>query len=145
MDNFDRLIRFDSIRLFKILEIIYYTLLSFIITLIIANLLDDKDVASFIFKKYDFEKANILKLFIDIIIDLIFLVLLMYYLKKLLNCIPFVFASLNKKYKPSMKDEVNIGIGIGSGIILYVSLETIKLKLKVLDKKLKSYINILKS
>ena len=30
-NSFDRLIRFDSIRLFKLLEIVYYTIISFII------------------------------------------------------------------------------------------------------------------
>ena len=36
---FDRLTRFDIIRGIKLLEIIYYTLISFIITLIITNFL----------------------------------------------------------------------------------------------------------
>jgi hypothetical protein len=135
--NIRSLLRFDNIRLFKLLEIVYYALISFFVTLLVANILEDDNYMPYIFKNYDYEKASIGKLLLDIIIDLSFLCVFLYYLKKLLSCIPFVLAPLNKKYKASMKGEVLVGIGLGTGIILYTSLFTIKDKLKVLDEKLK--------
>ena len=53
-------------------------------------------------------------------------------------CIPFVFAPLNKKYIPSLKDEVSTGVNLGFGLILYTSLATISEKLKALDIKIKN-------
>mgnify|MGYP003682409577 FL=1 len=138
--NLESLLRVDSIRLFKLLEIVYYALISFFVTLIVANILEDDDTLPFIFKKYDYEKAPMGKLLIDIVIDLTFLCVFLYYLKKLLTCIPFVLAPLNNKYNPSMKGEVMVGIGLGTGIILYTSLYTIKDKLKVFDEKFKDLI-----
>jgi len=138
---FDRLIRFDSIRLFKLLEIIYYTIISFIITALFANLLENKNLFPFVFKHYDYEKHEIGYLLKDIIVDLSILTIFIYYLTKFLSCIPFIFSSLNKKYKPSMKGEVTVGIVLGSGIILYKSLYTINDKLKSFNIKLKEYID----
>ena len=135
--NVESLLRFDIIRLFKLLEIVYYALISFFVTLLVANILEDDNYMPYIFKNYDYEKASIGKLLLDIIIDLSFLCVFLYYLKKLLSCIPFVLSRANKAYKSSMKGEVMVGIGLGTGIILYTSLFTVKDKLKVLDEKLK--------
>ena len=46
----DRLIRFDDIRVMKLIEIIYYTIISFIITLIFTNLIEDDNLFPFAFK-----------------------------------------------------------------------------------------------
>ena len=138
---FERLIRLDSIRLLKLLEIVYYTIISFIITAIFGNLLENKNLFPYAFKDYDYEKQDIKFLLKDIIIDLIILTIFLYYLKKSLACIPFIFGGLNKKYKSSMKGEVTVGIILGTGIILYISLTSITGKLKVFNSKLKLYID----
>ena len=138
---FERIIRVDDIRLFKLLEIIYYTIISFIITAIFTNLLENKNLVPFVFKHYDYEKTEISYLLKDIIIDLSIIAVYLYYLKKTLGCIPFIFGNLNKKYISSMKGEVMIGIGLGSGFIFYKSLYTIDGKLKVFNDKLKKYID----
>lgn len=140
---FNRLIRFDNIRLFKLLEIVYYTIISFVITAVFTNLLENKNLVPFVFKHYDYEKAEMGYLLKDIIIDLSIITVYLYYLKKSLACIPFIFSGLNNKYKPSMKGEVTVGIAFGSGIILYKSLYTISDKLGVFNKKLKEYIDSL--
>jgi len=137
-NNFKNLMRLDSIRIFKLIEISYYAIISFIITLFIANIVEDDKYMPYLFKSYDFEEASSAELLIDIIIDLVFLVSFIYYLKKLLMCIPFVFAPLNKKYIPSLKDEVSTGVNLGFGLILYTSLATISEKLKALDIKIKN-------
>jgi len=138
----ERLIRIDSIRLFKLLEIFYYTIISFIITNIFTKFINNDNIFPYVFKTYDNDKESTFRLIKDITIDSLVLVVFIYYLKKILNCIPFIFAPLNKKYKPSMKGEVYIGIGLGTAFPLYISLyDSIKSKLKVLNKRLDKIID----
>ena len=72
--------------------------------------------------------------------DLI-LVLFIYYLKKILSCIPFIFAPLNNKYKPSMKGEIYIGLGLGSAAPLYSSLYlSVKNKMEIIIERIKKHL-----
>tara|TARA_B100000963_G_C22115792_1_gene446863 strand:+ start:44 stop:487 length:444 start_codon:yes stop_codon:yes gene_type:complete len=134
----ERLIRFDSIRLFKLFEIFYYTIISFIFTIIFII---STEKLSFNFKIYENEKkdgVDNITLIKEILFDLLILVLFIYYLKKILGCIPFIFAPLNKKYKPSIKGEIYIGIGLGSAAPLYSSLYfSIKNKMEILNERIK--------
>jgi len=142
MNNFDRLVRFDSIRIFKLLEIFYYTIISFILTYVFTTLINNDNIIPYVFKTYENDEESNITLIKDIFIDLMVLVIFIYYLKKLLSCIPFIFAPLNKNYKPSMKDEVYVGIGLGSSLVLYDSLYySIKSKLKVLNKRVNKVID----
>mgnify|MGYP001250881412 CR=1 FL=1 len=138
---FDRLTRFDSIRAIKLLEIIYYTLISFLITLIITNFLENDEIISIVFKKYDYSKVSFYELLKDITIDISILVIYLYYLKKLLSCIPSLLVYLDKNYVSNKKNEATIGVSLGTGVIIYTSLSTIKDKLKELDIRIKKYIN----
>ena len=121
--NINNLLRFDKIRLFKLLEITYYAIISLMITGLVTSILVNDNLVPYIFKTYDYEKANITELFIDIAIDLVILVIYIYYLNKVIKCIPFIFYGLNKNYVPSMKGENIVGIGLGSGLILWPALE----------------------
>jgi len=136
----ERFIRFDDIRIMKLIEIIYYTILSLVITIFTSNILES-DSLYFIFKKYDYEKKDTYLLIKDIIIDVAILTIYLYYLKKLLSCIPFILNPLVPKYKSGMKNEITTGIILGSGIILYTSLTTIKEKLKELNIRVKKYVD----
>ena len=140
----ERLLRFDSIRVFKLLEIFYYTIISLIITYIFTTILHSDIILPYVFKTYDNDKESNIILIKDIFIDLLVLVIFIYYLKKILSCIPFIIAPLNKYYKPSMKGEVYIGIGLGSSLVLYNSLyDSISSKLKVLNKRVNKLIDSL--
>ena len=55
---FERIFRLDSIRLFKLFEIVYYTIISFIITLIVGKLVENDNYMPYIFKTYDYEKVD---------------------------------------------------------------------------------------
>jgi hypothetical protein len=137
----ERLIRFDSIRLFKLFEIFYYTVISFIFTIIFIISVEK---LSFNFKIYGNTKkgeVDNITLIKDILIDLLILVLFIYYLKKILSCIPFIFAPLNNKYKPSMKDEIYIGLGLGSAAPLYSSLYlSVKNKMEIIIERIKKHL-----
>lgn len=121
----------------KLIEIVYYTLISFILTLIVTNLLENDEIIPGIFKKYDYEKVDIYDLLKDVIIDISILSIYLYYLRKLLACIPSLPQYLNKNYISNKKGEVIVGVTLGTGIIIYTSLSTIKDKLKALDIKIK--------
>ena len=144
--DIDNLLLLDDIRLFKLIEIVYYSLISFIITVILGNVLENDDYMPYFFVTYDYEKEDIYTLFKDILLDITAIVIILYYVKKILRCIPFIFAPLNKKYKPSMKGEVDVGIVVGMGLVLYTSLITIKDKIKAFDVKIKekmdNFINV---
>ncbi len=137
----DRLIRFDDIRVMKLIEIIYFTIISFIITLIFTNLIEDDNLFPFAFKKYKYSEFSTFELLKDIIIDLSILAIYLYYLKKLLACIPFILNPLVPKYKSNMKNEISTGIILGLWIVIYTALPTIKDKIKELDVKIKKYID----
>ena len=54
IDNaYKRLVRLDDIRLFKLIEISYYTLISFVLTLITANILENDNYIQCILKYYN--------------------------------------------------------------------------------------------
>ena len=133
-----RLIRFDSIRLFKLIEIFYYTIISFVFTVIFIISIEKSSVIFKIYEKKEESEIDNSTLIKDILIDILVLVLFMYYLKKILSCIPFIFAPLNNKYKPSMKGEIYIGLGLGSAAPLYSSLYlSVKNKMEIIIERIK--------
>ena len=58
------------------------------------------------------------------------MIVYLYYLKKFLSCIPSLPGFFSKKYVSNKKSEVTIGISLGTGIIIYTALHSIKDKLK---------------
>ena len=134
-NDFKRLFRFDSIRLFKLLEICYYSIIAFILTLITIGIFEDDSIFPFFLidnpEEKEYSYINLLSI---TLFDIAFIVIIIYYLTKILKCIPFLFKYFNKKYKPSFKNEMNTGINIGIGMILYYSLHS-------LDKKIKKLID----
>ena len=135
-----KILQFDNIRLFKLLEMCYYSIISFLLVIIIANILENDHLFPYFFKTYDYDKETYLSLLKDVLIDLVVLVIIIYYLKKIIRSIPFIFAPLNRKYIPSKKNESTIGTDIGMSIVFFISLKTIKSKLLALDTKFKKYI-----
>ena len=128
-NNLKRLFRFDSIRLFKLLEISYYSIIAFFLTLITINIFENDHLFPLFLIDYPEEKEiGYIKLLLNTFFDIAFIVIIIYYLRKILNCIPFLFKSFNKKYKSSLKDEMNIGITIGMGMVIYYTLHSIKKK-----------------
>ena len=134
----ERLIRFDSIKLLKLIEIFYYTIISFIFTVIFIISIDKSSFNFIVYENKRESEIDNFTLIKDILIDILVLVLFMYYLKKILSCIPFILAPLNNKYKPSMKGEIYIGLGLGSAAPLYSSLYlSVKNKMEIIIKRIK--------
>jgi len=129
----ERLFRFDIIRLNKIVELIYYMLIGFVLTIIFANLLENDDFVPYVFKTYDYEKASISTLVFDVVTDLSIFVIFFYYIRKIAISIPFVFSG--KNYTPNIKNEAGIGVEMGVYIIIFTSLKTLNGKLEALNNK----------
>lgn len=131
--NLKTLFKFDKIRLCKLLEMSQYCIIGFTFTLIIGNFLN-----IYVLSDDDLRNQSSLYLFFNIMIELIIIVIILYYIKKLVNCFPYMFSFINKKYIPSFKNESNNGYIIGSSIILMITLTNLDDKLNELDKRFKN-------
>ena len=135
-EKFKSLIRLDSIRLMKLLEMSYYAVISFLVVLTLGNFVNNSGYMRILFDD-ELERENIYRLVFDIIVELCFLVIIFYYLKKFLKTIPFIFSFLNRNYKPSLKSESEFGINIVMGIIMFETLGKVKDKIKIANEEFK--------
>lgn len=105
----ESLFRFDSIRISKLLEVSQYAIIASLIGLLFGGLLNK------IFPKYDEDKP-IYHLLLEISLQMIAIVISIYYITKFVNNIPFLF-HYDKNYIPSKKGEAARGVTIGLSII----------------------------
>ena len=129
------LLKYDSIRILKLLEMIQYSIIGFILTLLIGNIIND-----IFFYEYDVQTLTTIQLINYILIELIIIVILVYYIRKMVLIIPFFFIFLNNKYIPSKKNEASIGYIVGTGIILTQTITKLNEKITELDKRFKNYL-----
>ena len=134
-NRINNLLRFDKIRLCKLLEISQHCLFGFSFTLLFGNLINS------IFYDDDIEELSTIYLILIIFIELILTVLIVYYIRKIIIIIPFLFSFITNKYVPSKKDEVSNGYVIGSTLILTITLENLNKKFEELDRRIKNFFN----
>lgn len=101
------------IYLFKLLEIFQYVLLSFIISLIVANFLNNTIFPYIVTNKYH--------IILKVTIYLFILSSIYYLITRYVSRIPFILGFLAKKYgyKPSLKNENIRGTELGVGFIFF--------------------------
>ena len=128
-DNFERLIRFDTIRISKLLEMIQYAVIVFILAFFIGSATD----SLFPLPKPE-EKISDFDLYKDIFLQLCLIVISVYYITKIAQVIPFFF-SLSDKYIPSAKDENMKGAGIALAIIFVGVQKNFQGRIELLKKK----------
>lgn len=83
-DRFKKLVSFDKVRLYKLLEISQYILLYLLISMPISVLLEE------IFPDVD-ENKSTWKIMIEIILQIIALGILIFYIMKVVKLVPFIF------------------------------------------------------
>lgn len=114
----DRVFKFDIIRILKIMEISQYSIISFLISLLIGKYIND------LFDHYDEHKYYI-KLLYELILHVFILTVATYYIRKISLAIPFILKPLidyqKIKYIPSKKGESILGVALG---ISYVFMAT---------------------
>lgn len=127
--NFERLIRFDTIRISKLLEMIQYAVIVFILAFLIGSATD----SLFPLPKPE-EKISDFDLYKDLFLQLCLIVISVYYITKIAQVIPFLF-SLSDKYIPSAKDENMKGAGIALAIIFVGVQKNFQGRIELLKKK----------
>jgi hypothetical protein len=107
----ERLLRFDTIRVSKLLEEVQSAIIVFVIAFFIGSMTDRLFPIP-----QNVEKISNLDLFRDLLLQLALIVVSAYYINKIAKVIPFFF-SLNEKYVPSLHGESLAGAGLAMAII----------------------------
>ena len=106
---------FDSQRLGNLLEIIQYSVVCYVFAIAVARIIN-----KYIFSrnKQDIKKMSFIELNLNILIILVFLVIVFYYIQKVIILIPSISSSLIPGFKSSNTLEYTIHIAF-----LYLFLE----------------------
>ena len=109
--DFERLIRFDKIRVSKLLEEIQFSVVVFILSFAIGSMTD----RLFPVQK-DIQNISDFDLIKDLFLQLVLITISAYYIMKIAHVIPFMF-SLSNKYVASSHGESAAGGGLAMAII----------------------------
>lgn len=107
----ERLLRFDTVRVSKLLEQTQFAVIVFVIAFFVGSMTDKL----FPIPK-ESEKISDWELWRDLFLQLALIVVSAYYITKLAKVIPFFF-SLSDKYVPSSHGENMAGAGLAMAII----------------------------
>ena len=125
-DRILSLFTLNEIRLLRLEEVIQYTILYTIITIVISPLIDQ------IFPELDKTKSKA-TIMVEIVIQLIFISIVIFYIKKIVKIIPPLGLLVNSNYKTGTTSEYNGGIVMG--LILVHSQEKLPQKILYLIDK----------
>ena len=116
LDKLDSLLRFDSIRILKLLEISQYAIISFLLSLWIGEVINS------LFPTIDINISTYV-LLTEAILQVFLLTVVVYYIRKISFIFPFIFNPIikacNIPYIPSKKNESLFGITMGIGYVFY--------------------------
>ena len=104
MNKVKSVFKINSIRILKLFEVVQYSIISFIISFVLANLYN-----FYIDKRLDLEDSY-LEYFLNIMRSLIFIIIVNYLIRKSFPFIPYIFRNFNKKYISNFKNERLTGI-----------------------------------
>tara|TARA_B100000676_G_C18064517_1_gene839999 strand:- start:81 stop:527 length:447 start_codon:yes stop_codon:yes gene_type:complete len=133
----DSLLRFDMIRLIKILEMIQSTFIGLMISSLLSGIINKYLMIEFK-EKYYFKDGSYFVgnksplLYIHLFLDIVVIVIVTYYLKKIAVIIPTPFALLDKNYIPGLKNEAAIAFTIGMNFVFRKKLVNFSKRLDVL-------------
>lgn len=129
-EKIKNLFTFDMIRLQKLLEISQNVIISMVVGFFLGYLVDH------MFPPYvNNENKSIGVLVLEVISQAVVLAISMYYAKKIMRLIPFLF-NFDNNYIPSMKGENMLGINIGMGILFVTNQTHFKAKLTALRQRI---------
>ena len=121
---------FDLIRLQKLLEISQSMILGLVCGFYMGYLIDH------LFPVYvESENKSNIKLFMEVMLQMIVLGIGAYYIKKILRLIPFLF-KLSSDYVPSLKKEGLLGLNVGMGLIFVSNQTNLREKLVALRERM---------
>lgn len=110
-EHFVRLVRFDTIRLDKLVEITQYTIISYFLGWVVAAIIN-----GFLLRySENLEDYKTFTLILLMMISVIILTVAAYYIGKIVSVVPALFP-VDVDYVPSKKGESGVGIGVGLGL-----------------------------
>ena len=132
-NRFQQILSFDEIRIGKVIEIFQFSLVFTVLA----------TIGSYITNKYllfDFNgNENILHIFLTLSLELAFLTLLVFYLRKVTLLVPSLAAILFTNFKPYTT--IELGMTTILVFVLIGGLDKINYKVKLLNKKFNERIN----
>ena len=133
-EQFQKLISFDKVRIGKILEIFEYSLISYIFVIITVTLLN-----KFVFTetKKEIEELSTTNLIIRIFFELFFLIIVLFYLRKII----LLFPSLPALYISNFQEQTVMDYVIHTALIFFFLeiITHIKFKMEVLHDRLQLF------
>ena len=126
--NWERLIRFDEVRFYKLVEIAYYSIISFLLAIFLGPILNILTP-----KLNDKDKDNFVYILIESAINFALILIVAYYIYKIVRVIPF-FLNFSDKYVSSLKGENEVALGFVTSIILYGSQTRLRSNLTQIEK-----------
>jgi len=126
-NRFQQILSFDEIRIGKIIEIFQFSLVFTILAVIGAYITNE-------YLLFDFNgNENILHIFLTLSLELAFLTLLVFYLRKVALLVPSLAAMLFTNFKPYTT--IELGIWIILVFVLIGGLDKINYKVRLLNDK----------
>jgi hypothetical protein len=138
-ERFNSILRFDEVRIMKLLEIFQYSIIYFFCGFLLGTTLDT------LFPKFE-ETKDISIVVVEVISQLVSFAILIYYMRKIVKLIPFFFIinwDLNGdgkvgKYRPYTTNEYEGEFTIG--IVVVASQLTLLKKIDMLCRELESQV-----
>ena len=126
--NWNRLIRFDEIRFYKLIEIMYYAIIAFFLAIFLGPLLNILTP-----ELNDTNEDNLIYVLIESAINFALILIVSYYITKIIEVIPFIF-NFSNKYISSFKGENKIALGFITSIVLFGSQRRLNQNIKRIEK-----------
>ena len=132
LEKIEKVISFDNIRFFKLMEISQYAIFGLMFVLYTGSNINN------LFPKFDAKKETYV-IIVEVIIQLIILIIITYYIKKIILIFPFFLSPIihmyNLKYISSKKNESLTGTLIGVAYADFVTQTNITNKISELSKR----------
>ena len=126
-NRFQQILSFDEIRIGKVIEIFQFSLVFTILAIIGAYITNE-------YLLFDFNgNENILHIFLTLSLELAFLTLLVFYLRKVALLVPSLAVMLFTNFKPYTT--IELGIWIILVFVLIGGLDKINYKVRLLNDK----------
>ena len=126
--NWEKLIRFDEIRFYKLVEIAYYSIISFLLAIFLGPILNILTP-----KLNDKDEDNFVYILIESAINFALILIVVYYIYKIVKVIPF-FLNFSDKYVSSLKGENEAALGFVTSIVLYGSQTRLRSNITQIEK-----------
>ncbi len=113
------LVAFDDVRLMQVLELVQYSFLYFFVAFVAGSFLDN------IFPDYN-EKTEWWKVLFEVLGQGILLIIMAFYIRKIVKLVPFAFVLKGSSFKPYMTSEYHGDMMIGAIVFVAVQINLLR-------------------